>query len=113
MKKVFKFFIPYAIIDLLVFYVLVARDNFASNVLLILLQWLPIAFVYYIILLFILKNAKRVDLQGVLELCGACVATFPLASGLWLSLIHISRFATKKWSNRGLGWTLFSSKTPV
>jgi hypothetical protein len=83
MKKVFKFFIPYAIIDLLVFYVLVARDNFASNVLLILLQWLPIAFVYYIILLFILKNAKRVDLQGVLELCGACVATFPLASGLW------------------------------
>ncbi len=49
----------------------------------LLLLWLPITLAYGILPVSILRCIHVAEFAGSLEICGVCVAAFPLISGLW------------------------------
>jgi hypothetical protein len=82
-EMAFKFGAGYVAGMIFVFCLLAAQGSPLASSLKLLLLWLPIGFIYGLIIMPIASRSKVLGMPLSLGICGACVGSFPLVSGLW------------------------------
>jgi hypothetical protein len=85
MKALSRFFAGYAAGLLFMGSWLIWKGDSLESVARLLVLWLPITALYCAVTTVVLRSNKQTlgRLSGMFELCGLCVAAFPLVSGLW------------------------------
>jgi hypothetical protein len=63
--------------------VYISEGDALKNVLYVLTLWLPISVVYGAVTIAVLRKLKAISALGILEVCGLCIALFPVFTGGW------------------------------